>query len=91
MRAVEFPQVTNRIAEHQEEFETLPVHAKVLGYVEGKPFVEITACFELNKEERDEFLRTGRIYYSQVIGINLMQPIRMSTQNPFEQDGQATT
>lgn len=43
------------------------------------------ACFELNKEEIDEIVRTGRIFFTTLTFWQPYQPINMSTQNPFNQ------
>ena len=77
MRAIEFEQVTNRLAEDQPEYETLPVH------ITNDENREFTCCFELNKAEIDEIVKTGKLWYTQLTFGNLFQPIRMSTENPF--------
>jgi hypothetical protein len=45
----------------------------------------MTACFELNKEEIDEIVRTGKIWHTQMLFGDQFQPILMTTQNPFVQ------
>ena len=46
----------------------------------------MTACFELNKEEIDEIIRTGKIWHTQMLFGANFQPIIMSTQNPFKDE-----
>lgn len=79
MKAITFPQVTVNLAEDQEQYETLPVHIDLI-----QPETPVTCCFELSREEIDEIVRTGKIWHTQWTFGNLFQPIRMSTQNPFE-------
>lgn len=43
------------------------------------------ACFELNKEEIDEIVKTGRIFFTTLTFWQPYQPINMSTTNPFNQ------
>lgn len=72
MKAVEFEEVNIRISEDQEEYETLPAfHNKQEG--------SLTFCFDLNKEELDEIIRTGKIYFKQLTFGRPMNPIAMST------------
>lgn len=40
-------------------------------------------CFELNKEEIDEIILTGKVWLTQCTFWNPFQPINMTTQNPF--------
>jgi uncharacterized protein with LGFP repeats len=72
MIAIEFPEVNIGIAEFQEEYETLPAYHNL---TEGS----VTFAFKLNKEEMDEIVKTGIIYFKQLTGNNSMQPISMST------------
>lgn len=100
MRAVEFEQANIRLAEHQEEYETLPIWmdvdenqravmtmvADASGNLSMQPRDRqgtAVACFELNKDEIDEIVRTGRIFFTTLTFWQLYQPINMSTQNPF--------
>jgi hypothetical protein len=98
MIAVDFPQRNLMLAEEQPEYETLPVFCEMKEViVPNKPNDpqmaimtktvpwSMTACFELNKEEIDEIVRTGRIWHTQYTFGSTFQPIRMSTQNPFEE------
>jgi hypothetical protein len=96
MIAVDFKERNLMLAEDQPEYETLPV------YVEYREVIipgdsqlaimtkvipwSMTACFELNKEEIDEIVRTGKIWHTQMLFGNNFQPIIMSTQNPFKDE-----
>lgn len=71
MNTIEFDEVNVRIAEHQEEYETLPVFY-------NKEEGSITCCFELSQEEKDQVLKTGKIWFKQLTFGNPMQPIAMS-------------
>jgi hypothetical protein len=79
MISVEFPQVNCALAKDQEEYETL--HVFVDTTIPERP---MTACFQLNKEEIDEIVRTGKLWYTQYTFGHLFQPVSMSTQNPFQ-------
>jgi len=99
MIAIDFPQRNVMLAEDQPEYETLPVFCETKEIiVPNKPNDpqlaimtktvpwSMTACFELNKEEIDEIVRTGKIWHTQMLyGLNF-QPIFMSTKNPFTDD-----
>lgn len=103
MRAVEFEQANIRLAEHQEEYEILPIWmdidtdtgqpvrtmmADASGNLTMQPrnaIGQAVCCFELNKEEIDEIIRTGKIWHIQCTFWGAFQPISMSTQNPFTQ------
>lgn len=73
MKAIEFPAVNVRIAEHQDEYETLPV------YVEpDNPQTPMTMCFELDEAERKQVLETGKIWLTILTFGQRFHPIRMS-------------
>lgn len=75
MLAEEFPEVNLRIAENDDRFLTLPAFLNKDGEL------TVTFAFSLNKEERDEFLKTGLIYFKQHINPTVpFQPIVLSTQ-----------
>lgn len=72
MTAIEFDEVNIRIAEDQPEYETLPAfHNKEEG--------SVMFCFQLNKEEIDEIVKTGKIYMKQLTFNRPMNPVSMST------------
>lgn len=79
MKSVEFPQVNLPLGKDQPQYETLFVH-------HDKERVEqpMTSCFELNDEEIAEIIATRRIWHEQWTFGNAFQPIRMSTQNPYQ-------
>lgn len=71
MRSIPFPEANMKIAENQEEFQT--IHAK--GNTKD---MSVTFCFSLNKEELEEVARTGEFWIKQVTGGKKMQPIHPS-------------
>jgi hypothetical protein len=71
MFAKDFKERTHLIAEHQEEYETLPA---MLNQQEGS----ITFCW-FNKEEIDRINKTGEIWMKQFTFGNPMNPIALST------------
>ena len=81
MRSITFPEANLPLAEDQPEYETLHVHLDVT-----KPEVPMTACFELNKEEIEEIVRTGKIWFTQWTFGSGFQPIKIQTENPFEEN-----
>lgn len=68
MKAVEFPEVNIRIAEHQPQYETLPAF---YNNQDGT----VTFCFELDNEELEQIGKTGKIYLKQLTMGKPMQPI----------------
>lgn len=90
MIAVTFPQSNIVLGKDQPEYEALPAYCQMQEIIvpnqPGDPKMAImtklvpwsmTCCFQLNKEEIDEIIRTGVLWHTQ-------QAISMSTQNPFE-------
>jgi len=75
MKSITFPESTNKIAEHQEEFETVHVQFQ-------NEDMSANMCFELSPEEIKEVSTTGKIWYKQVLGSQLMHPMRLS---PFKE------
>ena len=71
MRAIEFDECNLRIAEHQPEYETLPVFHNP---DEGS----IVYCFELDEAEIKQVRETGQIYIKQLTFNKAMQPIGMT-------------
>jgi hypothetical protein len=72
MKSTEFEEVNVRIAENQEEYQTLPAHFNA---EEGS----FTFCFELDKEEMKQIKETGKIWFKQLTFGQPMNPIMMST------------
>ena len=93
MIAADFEQRNMILAEEQPEYDTLPVYVEYREViVPGDSQLAITtkvipwsmtACFQLNKEEIEEIVKTGKLWHTQMLFGNNFQPIRMSTQNPF--------
>jgi hypothetical protein len=71
MTAIEFEEVNVRIAEDQEEYETLPVYF-------NKEEGSMSFCFQLNKEEIDEVIKTGHVFFKQLTFGKPLQPVNMS-------------
>lgn len=78
MRAVTFPGWNLNLAENQEEYEAIPVL-----YLKDNPEGQMVACFELNKDEIEEIVRTGKLWYVQHTFNRGFQPINMSTECPI--------
>ncbi len=72
MKSVTFEEANVKIAEHQEEYETLHAYADDLRY-------SVAFCFELNKEELKEINETGKLWIKQLTFGRNMQPIALST------------
>lgn len=77
MKAIEFPEVNVRIAEKQEEYETLPVHVDM-----SDNRTKTTMCFELNEEECKQVAETGRIWVQMLTFGYSFHPISMSFLKP---------
>lgn len=77
MKAIEFPEVNVRIAEHQEEYETLPVHID-----RKEPTIPTTMCIQLDPEEIKQVAETGRIWMQVLTFGQPFHPIMMSFLKP---------
>jgi hypothetical protein len=97
MKAVDFSQRNVMLAEHQPEYQTLPVYCEMKEVIvpnkPGDPQLavmteqvpwEMTACFELSNEEIAEIVETKKLWYRQMLLGDKFHPILMSTQNPFK-------
>lgn len=73
MKAVEFKQVNVRLAEDQDEYETLPSYYNR----DDKSF---TCCFELSEEEIETLKRTGKIYLKQLTFGGQFAPVYCTTE-----------
>lgn len=81
MIAKEFEGANVRIAETQPEYQTLP--AKMVEIQPG--VVEITICFELTDEEKEQVRNTGEIWLKFIQGRNSnFHPIGMDCLKPQE-------
>lgn len=82
MKAIEFPEVNIRIAENQEEYETLPVNAQPDPESNGY-FQRVTMCFELDEEEKRQVAETGKIWHTVLVPPQTgFHPVAMSTLKP---------
>ena len=72
MKAKEFDEVNLKIAEKQEQYETLPAF---FNPNEGS----LTFCFQLTQEEIDRIYATGEIWFKQFTFGQPMNPIALST------------
>lgn len=73
---------TVKIAEHQEEFNTVHGHFGRDTYNPQMPV--ITICFELSEEEKKVLLETGKIWYQQCS--LQMRPMSLSVVKPELKD-----
>ena len=78
MRSVIFEQANIAMGENQEEYETL------YSFVDpNDPEGKVVSCFELNKEEIEEIVKTGKLWFIQTTFQSRYNPILISTENPF--------
>lgn len=75
MKSINFDGVTNKIAEHQEQFNTVFVQTNVNDH-------SVNMCFEFSRQELEEITKTGKIWYKQINGSNQMHPMLLS---PFKE------
>lgn len=73
MHTKEFPEVNLRIAENQEQYNTLPVN------YDRADNGRIVFCFELDEEEKKRVQETGEIWFCQLTFNRSMNPIAAST------------
>ena len=69
MIPIEFPEYNMKIAEGQDQYQTLPVYFK-----EG-PEGETIHCWKLSWRERVKLLITGKLWFSTLTFNQPMQPI----------------
>ena len=80
MKAIEFPEVNQRIAEEQEEFQTIPC---LVNIDEEANSVEVHICLELSPEEQKQVAETGKVWFtSYQAGGTPFHPIRISFLKP---------
>lgn len=78
MKSVPFEEVNAKIAEHQDEYETL--HANIDPYSPGVP---TTICLQLTDEEIAEIIiNKNRVYLTQLTNGRAYTPFRMSFTKP---------
>ena len=78
MKPIEFEQQNAMIAEHQEEYQTLPAHITVGG--------KVISCWELSPEEIKIVQETGRIWFRQWTFNDKMQPILLQVEHPWDDE-----
>lgn len=78
MEAIEFKGQNVKIAEEQEEYQTLPAFI-------DRENGNITACFKLDESEIKQVKEDGIIYLTIHIGNRDLQPIGVSLLNPFKE------
>lgn len=66
------------VALHQEEYETLPA---IIG---RKPLVPVTSRWTFSPEERERISKGGDLWITQITFGHLLQPIKLSTEEPCE-------
>lgn len=74
MKAVNFPEANQQIAETQNEFQTLPAHVTKDG--------RVTICFELDEAEKLQVIETGQIWFQLYNGKRDLAPIGPSLLDP---------
>jgi|ERR1044072_1026225 hypothetical protein len=89
MKAIDFPQQNEVIAKDQPEYIPLPAFLNIQQVrfndgTEGPAVIDLTCCFQLSPEEVAQVIATGKIWYTQVVNNQSMQPIHMSVVNPFK-------
>lgn len=72
MKSIEFKEVNLRIAEHQEEYETLPA---LVNTEKGT----VTSCWKLSEEELKIINETGVFWVQQLSFNQPLQPIYITT------------
>lgn len=77
MTATDFKEVNLRIAEHQEEYQTLPVCIDL-----EEPEHKAIMCFKLDENEIKQVNETGEIWISVLTFGKPFQPIGMSLLKP---------
>lgn len=76
MQSIYFNEATNKIAENQEQFNTL---VSQWNPDEGS----VNVCFELTNREIDQLIKTKKLWFKQVTQGKPMNPILIS---PFKED-----
>lgn len=86
MTPVSFPQCTHVVGANQPEYSPLPAHINA-----KEQSVPFTCCFELSEAEIAELKQTKKLWFTQLTFNKGFQPIRLSTQNPFENSATEST
>ena len=75
MKNIPFPEANQKIAENQEEYETVEVF---YNHQERS----VVMCFEFTKEEIEEIVKTKQLWYKQIIPQGQMHPMNIT---PFKE------
>jgi hypothetical protein len=76
MKAIEFSEMNTRIAEKQDEYETLPAR------IYDDPFGEVISCWQLTDEEIDKIKETKCIWLSMLTFRKGIAPVMMFAEKP---------
>lgn len=75
MSPIEFPEQNTVFAKDQPEYLPLPAHVTTDG--------QVITLWEMTPEEREYFLKTGRIYLRVLTFGQRLQPVSLSVNYPF--------
>lgn len=78
MKSITFPEVNQKIAEDQEEYETVYANTRT----DEIGVSVITVCFELTDAEAEEIFLNKKIWYQQIVSRNRMHPMNLSITKP---------
>lgn len=81
MTPVQFPQANIVLAKDQPEYNPLPAFFDMQG--------TMVTAWQMDEDERKEFLRTGRIYLTQLTFGKPFQPVRLSIDCPITSEQNA--
>lgn len=79
MEPIQFKQANVVFGEEQDEYNSLPAHLD-----EEKGIV--TVCYKLSLEEVRSLIEDGEIYLQVMTFGNPLQPLKMLTKNPLEEN-----
>lgn len=77
MKAIDFEERTHLIAEHQEQYQTLPA------FVGTGADGQMVFCWKLSWRERFKLLVTGRLWHAVLTFRNDLQPQQLLVDYPF--------
>jgi len=81
MKPIEFKEQTVKVAENQEEYQTLPAYVEP--FVAGKNLGQVVSCWKMSFRERLQLLIFGKVWLSQCAYGQPVQPVYMWSGNPF--------
>ena len=79
MKAIEFPEQTCVIAEHQDEYENVPACFTDDG--------QMICCWKLTRRERLRVMLTGKMWWGVLTFGKPLQPMVPWVRSPFEMNG----